>query len=166
MVSMEDMIKKYDELYEEMASSKDPRRMMAFGDAEKWVFHALAEKHPELADKWLSKLEAGKWNNYLSKKEAEEIVAKLINQDGSRGPHWDYDTFRSAVESLGGMMEDMPYYNCWALFVTANMRYSDNANSASEFVPKDMMPKFFYKVAVENLKDVDRPKFIRDYYKL
>jgi hypothetical protein len=163
---MNDIIRKYDELYDEMASSKDPNRMMAFGDSEKWVFHMLAEKHPELAEKWLTKLEAGKWHNYLSKSEAEEIVSKLINQDGSHGAHWDYETFKAAVESLGGKMTDEPFYNCWALWVTANMRYSDNAKSAAEFVPKEMMPKYFYNVAVENLKAVDRPRFVRDYFKL
>ena len=161
---MEHMIRKYDELYDEMAASKDPRRMMAFGDSEKWVFHMLAEKHPEMAEKWLSKLEAGKWNNYLSKKEAEEIVSKLVNQDGTHGPHWDYETFKSAVESLGGKMEDMPYYNCWALWVTACMLVSDHYKSASEFVPKEMMPKYFYSMAVEKLKDADRPKFVRHYF--
>lgn len=163
---MNDIIRKYDELYDEMASSKDPNRMMAFGDSEKWVFHMLAEKHPELAEKWLTKLEAGKWHNYLSKSEAEEIVSKLINQDGSHGAHWDYETFKAAVESLGGKMSDEPFYNCWALWATANMRYSDNAKSAAEFVPKEMMPKYFYNVAVENLKDVDRPRFVRDYFKV
>jgi hypothetical protein len=126
----------------------------------------LAEKHPELAEKWLTKLEAGKWHNYLSKSEAEEIVSKLINQDGSHGAHWDYETFKAAVETLGGKMTDEPFYNCWALWATANMRYSDNAKSAAEFVPKEMMPKYFYNVAVENLKDVDRPRFVRDYFKV
>jgi hypothetical protein len=161
---MSDIIRKYDELYDEMASSKDPRRMMAFGDAEKWVFHMLAEKHPELAEKWLTKLEAGKWNNYLSKSEAEEIVSKLINQDGSHGAHWDYETFKAAVESLGGKMADEPFYNCWALWAVANMLWSDHHKSASEFVPKDMMPKYFYGMAVEKLKDADRPKFVRHYF--
>jgi hypothetical protein len=124
----------------------------------------VAEKHPELAEKWLAKLEAGQWNNYLSRGEAERIALSLVNQDGIKGPHWDYETFKAAVESLGGKMTDEPYYNCWALWATANMRYSDNAKSASEFVPKDMMPKYFYNVAVENLKDVDRPRFVRDYF--
>ena len=163
---MEELIKKYDELYDEMASSKDPRRMMAFGDAEKWMFHMLAEQHPEIAEKWLSKLEASKWHNYLSKGEAMEIATRLVNQDGTHGPHWDYETFKNAVESIGGKMTDEPFYNCWALWITANMRYSDNYKSASEYVPKDQMPKFFYNVAVENLKDIDRPKFIRDYFKV
>lgn len=161
---MESLIKRYDELYEDMATAKDPNKMMAFGDAEKWMFHALAEKHPEIAEKWLTRLEASKWHNYLSKTEAEDIANKLVNQDGSRGPHWDYDTFKGAVESLGGKMSDEPFYNCYALWVVSNMRYSDNYRSASEFVPKDQMPKYFYNVAVESLKDVDRPKFVREYF--
>ena len=57
---MEDLIKQYDELYEDMAQSKDPKKMMVFGEAEKHMFHALAEKHPEIAEMWLTKLEAGK----------------------------------------------------------------------------------------------------------
>lgn len=163
---MEDLIKRYDELYEDMATAKDPKKMMIFGDAEKWIFHEIAKAHPELAEKWLSKLEAGKWHNYLSKVEAEEIANKLVNQDGSRGPHWPYETFKGAVESLGAKMAEEPYYNCWALWIMANALYSDHYKSASEFVPKDMMPKYFYMQAVEKLKDVDYPRFIRKYYDL
>ena len=163
---MEDIIKRYDELYEDMATAKDPKKMMIFGEAEKWMFHSVAEKHPELAEKWLARLEAGKWHNYLSKSEAEHIASKLLNQDGLRGPHWDYETFKAAVESLGGKMTDEPYYNGWALWVTANMLYSDHHKSTSEFVPKDQEPRFFYTMAVEKLKDPDRPQFIREYFDL
>lgn len=163
---MESLIKRYDELYEDMATAKDPSKMMAFGDAEKWMFHALAEKHPEIAEKWLTKLEASRWNNYLSKSEAIEIASELVNQDGSRGAHWDYETFKRTVESLGGKVADEPYYNCWSLWITACMLFSDHYKSATEFVPKEMMPKYFYTMAVEKLKDVDRPKFIREYFDL
>lgn len=161
---MKELIEKYDELYEDMAMAKDPRKMMIFGDAEKSMFHALAEKHPEIAEMWLTKLEAGKWNNYLSRTEAMEIANRIVNQDGTRGAHWSYEAFKAAVESLGAKMADEPFYNCWALWVVANMRYSDNYRSASEFVPKDQMSKYFYNVAVESLKDVDRPKFVREYF--
>lgn len=163
---MEDFIKRYDELYEDMASSKDPKKMMVFGDAEKWVFYMVAEKHPEIAERWLSKLEAGKWNNYLSHSEAESIATKLVNQDGTRGAHWSYETFKAAVESLDGKMSDEPYYNSYALWVTANMHWSDHHKSSSEFVPKEHEARYFYETAVESLKDVDRPKFIRERYNL
>ena len=163
---MEDLIKQYDELYEEMVSAKDPKKMMIFGEAEKKMFHTLVEKHPEIAEMWLTKLEAGKWNNYLSKTEAEHIASKLLNQDGTRGPHWPYETFKEAVESLGVRIKDEPYYNCWALWVTANMKYSDHHKSTSEFVPSEQEPRFFYMMAVESLKDPDRPKYIREQYNL
>ena len=140
--------------------------MIAFGEAEKWMFHQMAEKHPEIAERWLTKLESARWHNYLSKSEAEYITSNLINQDNTRGPHWSYDTFKGAVESLSGKMAVEPSYNCWALWVTANMLYSDHHRSTSEFVPRDQEPKFFYAMAVEKLKDVDRPKFIREYFDL
>lgn len=161
---MEEYIKRYDELYDDMATAKDPAKMMVFGDAEKWMFHMLADLHPELAEKWLTKLEAGKWFNYLSKAEADNIVAHLQNQDGTRGPHWDYETFKKAVESLGAKIKDEPFYNCWSLWAVANMLYSDHHRSTSEFVPKDQEPRFFYNMAVEKLKDSDRPRFVRAYF--
>lgn len=163
---MKDLIERYDELYDDMATAKDPKKMMVFGDAEKWIFHSLAEKHPDIAERWLTKLEAGQWNNYLSREEAFDLANGLVNQDGTRGAHWSYETFKAAVESLGAKMVDEPYYNPWALWLTANMLYSDHCRSASEFVPKDMMPKYFYNMSIEKLKDVDRPKFIRKYYDL
>ena len=163
---MEDLIKQYDELYEEMVSAKDPKKMMVFGETEKKMFHALAERHPDIAEMWLTKLEAGKWNNYLSKTEAENVVSRLLNQDGTRGPHWSYDTFRRAVESIGARIKDEPYYNCWALWVVANMLYSDHHKSTMEFVPADQEPRFFYLMALEKLKDPDRPKFVREYFDL
>lgn len=163
---MKELVEKYDELYEDMASGKDPSKMIAFGEAEKWMFHQMADKHPEIAERWLTKLESARWHNYLSKSEAEYITSNLINQDNTRGPHWSYDTFKGAVESLSGKMAVEPSYNCWALWVTANMLYSDHHRSTSEFVPRDQEPKFFYAMAVEKLKDVDRPKFIREYFDL
>lgn len=163
---MKELVEKYDELYEDMASGKDPSKMIAFGEAEKWMFHQMADKHPEIAERWLTKLESARWHNYLSKSEAEYITSNLINQDNTRGPHWSYDTFKGAVESLSGKMAVEPSYNCWALWVTANMLYSDHHRSTSEFVPREQEPKFFYAMAVEKLKDVDRPKFIREYFDL
>lgn len=163
---MKELIEKYDELYDDMATAKDPRKMMAFGDAERWIFHMLAKEHPEIAEKWLTKLEAAKWHNYLSKTEAEEIASKLVNQDGSRGPHWSHETFKAAVESLGAKTEEEPFYNCWALWIMANALWSDHHKSLMEFVPKEHEPKVYYLMAVEKLKDVDYPKFIRKYYDL
>lgn len=164
---MEKMINKYLDMYEDMATSKDPKKMVIFGEMEKWAFKEMVAMSPQKAQQWLDKLEAHLyWNNFLSRSEAEEIVTALVNQDGTRGAHWSYDVFRSAVTALGGKMSDEPYYNCYALWAVANMLYSDHAKSASEYVPKEDMPKYFYMQALEKLKDRDRTHFVRDYFKV
>ena len=161
---MEGVMERYLELYEDMAKSAQPEKMKIFGEAEKWAFERMRELSPKHAQMWLDKLEAVHWHNYLSKAEADDIVSKFVNQDGSRGAHWNYDVFKGAVESLGGNMSEEPYYNCYALWVVANMLYSDHAQSLSMFVPKDEFPKVFYTMAVEKLKDKDRPRFVRHYF--
>ena len=161
---MNEILERYEELYEDMAASGNKDKMMAFGDAERWAFKKMAEMSPKDAQCWLDKLEAMNWHNYLSKGEAEEVTNRLINQNGMKGPHWSYDTFKNAVEGVGGVMSEKPYYNCYALWATANMLYSDHYESAKKYVPESEMPKFFYSEAVEKLKDVDKPKFVRWYF--
>lgn len=166
---MEDLIKKYDELYEDMAKAKDPRKMMVFGDAEKWMFHSLAEKHPEIAEKWLERLEVGKWNNYLTEDEAEDIVESLEERQGDMVIHrheWDYNVLKNAVESMGGNLSEAPFFNCWALWATMNMLYSDHAGTVNMFIQPNLRVKFYYHLALDKLKDVDRPHFIRKYFSL
>ena len=157
-----------------MATSGNKEKMIAFGEAERWAFKKMHDLSPKDAQCWLDKLEAIHWKNYLSKAEAEEIASHLINQNGRIGAYWGYETFKAAVESLGGKMSEKPFYNCYALWVTANMIYSDHANSVAEdmgmsspeAVPNEKMALSMYRKAVEKLKDTDRPKFIREYFEL
>ena len=171
-MSKESLQGRYDHLYKVMAESKQPEKMMLFGKAERHMFHELAEAHPEAAEAWLAMLEPVEWYNYLSEEEAKEVAAKLENQDGTRGAHWDASTFKGAVEQLGGVLTDKPYYNMWSLWVTANMIYSDHAHSIAEDmgyktakdVPNERMALSCYRKAVEKLKDPDRESFVRWYF--
>lgn len=171
---MNEMLERYEELYEDMATSNNKEKMMAFGEAEHWAFKRMQEISPKDAQCWLDKLEAMHWRNYLSKAEAEEIAAKLINQNGRVGAHWNYEVFKNAVEALGGKVYDKPFYNCYALWATANMIYSDHAVSVAEdmgaaspeAVPNEKMALSMYRKAVEKLKDVDRTSFVRRYFGL
>ena len=160
------MIDRYHHLYGIMAVSGEPSLMHIFGEAEKRAFGKMVELSPSYATAWLETLEAVGWNNYLTKMEAEGIVVKLHNQDGTTGGHWDYEVFKAAVEALGAPMCEEPFFNCWALWATANMLYSDHAESVSEFVEEKDHPKIFYLMAVEQLKDADRKHFIRPYFRL
>lgn len=171
-MTMNEMLERYEELYEDMATSGNKEKMIAFGEAERCMFKKLVKEHPQMAQIWLDKLEAMQWKNYLSKGEAEEIATKLINQNGRVGAHWGYEVFKNAVEALGGKVYEKPFYNCYALWVTANMFYSDHAQSVAEdmgaaspeAVPNEKMALSMYRKAVEKLKDVDRPKFVREYF--
>ena len=132
----------------------------------------IESSNPRLYKEMVEKMDAIEWNNYLTEYEAARIASAFVNQDGSRGTHWPYDIFKSAVESLGGKVADMPYYNCYALWVVANMLYSDHAQSVAEDlgyrtpaeVPNEKMALSMYKKAVEKLKDLDRPYFVRQYF--
>ena len=171
---METMIKQYHDLYEKMATSKDPEMMNIFGENDKWAFAEMTNIAPKVAQEWLNKNEAVRWKNYLSKSEAETIVSNLINQDRTKGAKWSFETFNNAVESLGGEMSDEPFYNCYALWATANMLYSDHAQSVAEDlgyktiaeVPNEKMALSMYKKAVEKLRDADKPRFVRWYFKV
>ena len=111
-------------------------------------------------------------SNYLTHDQAKALAEKLINQDGSVGPHWSVDTFMNVVPRLGGKVEDPPYYNRYALWLVANAHYSDFAVSTAmdmgyktvQEVPEEKMALSMYRKAVESLKDVDRHHYIRDYY--
>ena len=172
MKTKEQLIKRYEELYDDMVTSKDPEKMHIFGEAERWVFKDLAAKHPDMADNWLSHLEATQWNNYLSEKEMMNISKRLINQDGVKGFHWDYETIKKALMELNGKLEEYPFYNSYALVSVMNMIYSDHANSISidlgfknpKEVPNGSMAASCYRKAVEKLKDMDRPHFVRRYF--
>lgn len=171
-MTREEMIAEYKELYSQMATSKDVRNMKIMGSACKWAFYEMTKLSMENAEKWLSHLRAIKWNNYLSDKECVNIDKRTKNQDGVKGFHWTLDTFKRVVESLGGMLEEMPYYNMYALYVTANVIYSDHARSIAEDmgyktpaeVPAEKMALSCYKKAVEKLKDADNPYFVREYF--
>ena len=167
------MIERYDELYGVMKSSRDVEKMKIFGEAEKEMFRQLAASNHTMAEIWLTKLEAVCWDNYLTEKEARNIGRHIVNQDGTKEFHWPYDVFTKAVTQLGGTVEEKPYYNSYALWVTANMIYSDHARSVAEDmgykspmeVPNERMALSMYKKAVEKLKDPDKGFHIRKYFK-
>lgn len=96
-----DIMSKFDELYGMMASSTSVKYMRTFGDTMRCMMKDMSAKHPELAQEYLDKLCAIKWKNYLTKKEASEIV------DGMNPPAtWDMQTWLKAMNGLGLVTEE------------------------------------------------------------
>ena len=167
----------YEKLYHTMATSKDVSKMTMFGAAMSAMFTEVARTNPTLAQTTLDRLAGLEYNNYVTPVEAAGVAAHFVNDDAkltgkaehTRGPHWSYDVFKGAVESLGGKPSEKPYYNWPALWLTMNMEYSDYADALVEILGTKESEKIAtasYKMAVSKLKDLDRPHFIREYFDL
>lgn len=171
MTSIE-LKERYGWLHRKMTDADDKHNRQIFFDADKWAFDRIADTAPATAQIWLDKLQAVCWNNYLTDSEAKTINASLVNQDDSIGGKWSKDTFLQTIERLGGVTEKEPYYNANALWVVANMIYSDHAKSIADdmgagsptSVPSDKMALSCYRKAVEKLCDRDRKHFVREYF--
>jgi outer membrane receptor for ferrienterochelin and colicin len=139
--------------------------MHIFGEAEKWAFEQMNRTNPDMAKKWLDRIEAVKWDNYLCEASAMAIVSKFVNQDGTMGAKWNYQQVMDAVRAAGGNESEQPYYNSWALFVVMNWIASNSWKTLSTLTTEDKMPGVVYALALDYLKDPDEPHFIQRYWK-
>lgn len=173
MMTKEQMMNEYEMYSHKIIKSKDIKHMEVLSEVCEWLFKQAAMKMPDVAESALSHLAATEWNNYLSETEAKNIGMRIVNQDGTKGFHWSHDVFTKAVESLGGVVEEKPYYNSYALCVVGNMIYSDHALSIAmdlgykdpKEVPNEKMALSCYRKAVEKLKDIDGGFQVRKYFK-
>ena len=153
------------ELYDMMANQHDVKYMRVFGNVHKEMMDWFIANKPELAQEWLDKLEAIKWHQYLTPKEAEKIVAGM----DPAGP-WSRDTWKKAMESFGLPLEDAPYYNSCALWVEMNKIYSDFGAEIASLIGKPLSPtdkdiiSACYRLALKNLRDKDGVYDIRKYF--
>lgn len=159
-------MERFDDIYDDMVASKDVKKMHELGKAFCWLMSQVSASNPKLAREVVEKLEASAWNNYLSENEAVEIVSQFVNQDGAKGAKWSYSQFVQLVERIDGVIEDKPYYNRYALWVTMNMIYSDEYRELVEAVGSDKVMRLIYKLAFARLHDPDRSCFIREYFGL
>ena len=93
---------------------------------------------------------------------ADETDSKSVGGD---------TVWEKVMESLGLRLEDKPYYNKWALFVTMNMIYSDSAKSVAviagktlEDMPNDELFSDIHMLALDKLEDKDRVFDVREYF--
>lgn len=151
-------------------------------------FEGLASSEPRKAQTILEDFEGEmKFNNYLSEKEAREIVSYMVfDESGKRDSSpWEPERLfkemkvtkpNSDLESddlIGDdscYMDVQPYYNRWALWVTMNKYYADNYYALKKWVEeKGRVPdlqRACYDFAVEQLMDQDKPRWVRWYFGL
>lgn len=165
MTSAQELKERYDALYEYMAQSRDPKNMKAFGCVMTQMMDWMIANKTEVAQDMIDSLEAIKWHQYLTPKEAEKIVAGMDPE----GP-WSRDVWKKAMESFGLPLEEPPYYNKCALWVEMNKLYSDFGEEIASMLGKSLDPadkdiiSACYRMALKNLKDKDQIYNIRKYF--
>ena len=165
MMTAQEMKERYEALYEYMANSRDPKNMKAFGCVMTEMMDYLIQNKPDVAEEMIESLEAIKWHQYLTPKEADRIFAGMDPKGA-----WPREAWKSTMESLGIPLEEPPYYNRCALWIEMNKIYSDFGEEIASLLGKPLQPtdkdiiSACYKMALKNLKDKDGIYHIRKYF--
>ena len=158
-MTAQELKEKYWSLYEYMANSRNPENMKIFGRVMSTMIEDMIASNPSKAEEYIDRLEAIKWKNFLTPKEAEAIVAKM----NPRAP-WTRDQWKAAMEQNGYPLEKDPCYNRCALWVTMNMIMSDSSQTLGKYVSNGDLFKLVYEIAVDKLTDKDDVFNIRLYF--
>ena len=158
-MNAEEMMKKYDQLYEKMATSGKIEYMKLFGKVGRESMMLLAKNMPERAQELIEKLCSINWDNYLTEREAEAIVLKMDPQRP-----WSREQWRSAMEQHRYALEEEPSYNSCAMYVTMCMIYSDDNETLKRYATGVDMFEFIHALALDKLKDKDKVFCVRKYF--
>ena len=167
---MNEQMNKFDELFAKMSASKNVEDMKLFGMVMREMFKFISERMPDKAEEYLEQLCAIKWENYLTKKEAEEIVLGMEPK-----PKWTKEQVKSTLDAMGFPHEEMPYYNWCSLYTTISMISSDSGETINKYAfginttgtaDEDAMFELIYHLAIDKLKDKDKKFNIRKYFGL
>ena len=108
-----------------------------------------------------------RFRNYLSEDEANSIMTKFVNFDGSRGPHWDdADAAFRALSSLDIEYEKTGEYNKWAFLAVLNMIWSDEWGVLRNYATSEQEVRVCAELAASRLEDRDRVFSVRRYFKM
>lgn len=104
------------------------------------------------------------YGQFLTEREAKEIVSEFISFDGSRGAKWNPDILFSTVESLGGDKSVDGRYNCWTLFTLMNMMHSDYGGALMTELQGEDYALMCYRLALAWMADRDHKNNVRSYF--
>ena len=157
----EEIMSKYDQLYSKMATSKNVEKMKLFGKVGRQAMEFIARQMPQKAEELVEQLCAINWNNYLTISEAEEIVSKM-----NPVRPWPRDQWRMVMEQHRYPLEEEPYYNSCAMYVTMCMLYSDSSDTLKRYTNGTDQFEVIHALALDKLKDKDEVYDIRNYFGL
>lgn len=164
----DEVLKKFNELLDETIERGNNKEMQLTRCMFNQAVEFLTDLDMDLSKEFVERFEGVlNYNNFLTEGESRRILLSFLNQDGSKGAHWkDPDLFFKKLQSCGKELEERPYYNKWALYVTANMYSSDHHNDIIKWVGGDL-DKYFeacVDFSYSQLTDKDRPEWVRWYF--
>lgn len=161
---MNEQIKRFDELYAKMSQSTNVEDMKVFGKVMREAIKFIAENAPAKSEEMIEKLEAINYKNFLTKKEADEIIASM-----EPAPEWTIEQIKRALVATGAPTEEKPCYNECALVTTIAMIASDSKETLEKYAGATDGSKLLelcYHLALDKLKDKDGVFSIRRYFEL
>ena len=164
---MENLNEKYTMLYDNIVASKEPKHFKLFCEVSNAVMQELIKAQPAVAEKYIEKLCAIKWQQYLTKSEAVSILEKM-----NPAPHWDFERWSADIQRYALEAERESVFNKYALWIAMNAKYSDEAEvlASKAFgkpvaeVPEQTFFTLIHALAVSNLTDKDGVYNIRTYF--
>lgn len=106
------------------------------------------------------------FKNYVTEKEALQIVNNFLNYDNSKGAKWSPEEVKAAIMSLGGKCEMDGEYNWWSMYVTIEMVHSDEWGVLKTIVEPSKEAALCYELAKAKLLDKDELYNVRTYFQL
>lgn len=128
------------------------------------LFSEIEKHDPQFIQELSSTIRGLKdYNNFLTESEYEGLVANLENQDGTTGPKFNPDIAEAAVRNYGGILDQLPYYNKWALLYTINYEMAIHTNFITESASKLEMNQVMvaYNLAIDKLVHNGKSKWVR-----
>lgn len=155
------MRQEFKALYDMMANSNDVAFMRVFGEVHKEMMDWFIQNKQELALEWLEKLEGIRWKNYLTRREAENIVSRM-----KPASPWSRDQWKQAMTQHNFSLEQEPFYNRCALWVAMSMIMSDSSETLAKYIDNADLFSLVHDLAVDKLTDKDHVFNIRTYFGL
>ena len=154
------MKKKFCSMYWDIINSQDESKMKVLGHVMKQAMFKIIESSPSLAKEYLDELEAVNWINYLTAKEAQDILANMDPK-----PSWSFAKWKDEMGQHEFAVEVEEKYNEYALYITMCMILSDSSNTLLTLVPdQKKLFELIYHLALDKLNDKDGKFNIRKYF--
>ena len=111
-------------------------------------FDELKRSMPELYEDMECELYEHIYGDHFTKWKYDWAVSKLVNKDGTTGPHWSISDITNYAKNHGASYRD---YNEWDMAYILNVMYSDYFGAVPDNVES------YFKLANAFLDDKDAP---------